>query len=210
MPTASLRLKKLLKHGLIRIIGKNFKHSNSLIYGLTKSGLKEILKRHPKMLLVERYQSNSIDHDVKLVEIFQNLINKKNVQNYWPENVIQCSRKFSEDEKLSRYREFFFDGLIQYNDLAYGTFIFGLEYESSQKGSSEYRKKLTNLYRYKRPQAILYLCETLSIENAIKKIEKELVTDNSYKLYFMQFESLITHNDFVTFVNQEGSKIIIS
>lgn len=210
MPTASLRLKKLLKHGLIRIIGKNFKHSNSLIYGLTKNGFKEILKRNPEMLLIERYQSNSIDHDVKLVEIFQMLSAKKNVQNYWPENVIQCSREFSEDETLSRYREFFFDGLIRYNDLAYGAFIFGLEYECSQKSSFEYREKLNKLYRYKRPQAILYICETLSIENAIKKIEREIVTDNSYKLYFMQYESLIAHNDLVTFVNQKGSKIIIS
>ncbi len=207
--TVSKRLTKLRKCGLISVTGKAPHLNSSMIFGLTKQGFKQLMILNPHAFLVERFKSNSPFHDVTLVEIEKLISSKMNVEFYWPENIIQSSRFFAEDDSLSYFREFGFDGLIKYKTETNGSFIFGLEYENSQKGLECYKSKLKKIYSQSRPQAVLYICKTKQIENALKKAESEIATNQNKRLYFIQYDELIKGEKTLTFENQDSKKIVI-
>ena len=207
--TVSKRLTKLRRNGLISVTGKAPTINSSMIFGLTKHGFKRLTMLYPNAFLVERYKSNSLFHDVTLVEVEKVIRSKSNVEFYWPENIIQSSRIFSEDDSLSYFREFGFDALIRFKTDSSGSFVFGLEYENSQKGQECYKSKFKRIYSQSRPQAVLYICKDYQIERAIKKAESEIATSQNKKLYFIQYDELTKGEKTLTFENQDGKKIVI-
>ncbi|MFP5386021.1 MAG: hypothetical protein ACLGHN_08090 [Bacteriovoracia bacterium] len=180
-----------------------------MIFGLTKKGYTVLTKFYPDLYSGERYKSHSIFHDVALVEIGNTLSRNPTVENFWPENVIQCSKLFEEDDSLSFFRDYNFDGLIKMKTASSGSFIFGLEYENSQKESKRYHSKISQIYLQSRPQAVLIVCVSHSIEKAIKKAELEIVQSSQKKLFFIQYDELTKGEKNLTFENQDGKRIVI-
>jgi hypothetical protein len=207
--TVSKRLTKLRKNGLVTVICKAPALNSSLIFGLTKSGLNQLLKLFPDLCLSERYKSHSIFHDVALVEIASALKSKSNVESYWTENTIQSSRSFADDDSLSLFRDFNFDGLVRFKTDSSGSFIFGLEYENSQKDSTRYKAKISQIYLESRPQAVLYVCNSSNIEKAIKKAELEIANNYPKKLFFIQYDEVTKGEKTLTFENQDSKRIVI-
>ena len=207
--TVSKRLNKLRKNGFIKVIAKAHGLHGSLIFGLTKYGFKQLISVYPNLCLVERYKSNSVFHDLTLVDIENLLASKSNIERYWTENVIQSSKMFAEDDSLSFFRDFRFDACIKFKSETNDRFIFGVEFESSQKGSLNYKSKLAQIYNQIRPQAVLYICKGYHIERAIKKAESEIATNQPKKLYFIQYDELTKGEKTLTFHNQDSQKIVI-
>jgi DNA-binding PadR family transcriptional regulator len=188
--TVSKRLSKLRQKGYITVIGRNYENNHSHIYSLTKYGFNTLQKDNGRFFLVDRFKSNSVSHDVTLVEIESILSSMNCVENFWPENIIQCSKEFADDDSLSYFRDFNFDGLIKYSSGTSGSFIFGVEYECTQKGFENYKIKLSQIYNHARPQVILYICKDTSIERVIKKSRTRSVSKSSKKT--------LLHSDFRT------------
>lgn len=208
--TVSRRLIKLRKSGLVTVIAKGHDSNSSLIFGLTKNGFNQLTKHFPDLCFIERFKSNSIFHDVALVEIENVLKSKRRIERYWTENLIQSSRVFADDDSLSFFRDFNFDGLIRYDKGNGDFYIFAIEYENSQKSAETYKSKLSQVYLHNRPQAILYICKDESIERAIRKAESEIASNKDKKLYFIKYDELTKGERTVTFVNQDSKAISLT
>lgn len=207
--TAWTRLQKLRMNGFIKSIGTNYRGDKSTIFCLNKRGYDLLLKTYPGEYLFDRVQSNSIEHDLKLVDIRKLMTAKNRVLDYWTENTLQTSAVLADDDKLSSYRMFQFDALMKVKN-GEGSVHCGLEYEYATKSKSDYDRKLAVFYRHSFLKAVFYICDSQATENAIKKAELRLEQEGHKKLYFAQYEQLTSGGEPLTFRNQDNQLVTIS
>jgi hypothetical protein len=203
------RLQKLRLNGLIESKGNDFRGDKSTIFGIGKQGQATLLQSDPNEYIGSRCKSNSIEHDIKLVDIRKTFSRFSYVRDYWTENKIQTSLQVAEDGKLSLFKAFNFDAVLRLDNQRGNRLLCGLEFESSQKSQALYDKKLKQLYQEPFLKAVLYICLSEQIENAIKKSESILVSEGDKKLFFVQYSKFSSESHVVTFQNQDNRIIEI-
>ncbi len=203
------RLKKLRNANFIEESRRDHNGDKSIIFNLGKRGYDHVTKEHPDQYLIQRYKSNSIDHDLRLVDV-KNVFSKKSfVTGYWTENILQTSLEIADDELLSQFRIFQFDALLRLDNRKGSHVLCGLEYEASSKSQSDYEKKLSLLYRHDYLKAVLYICKSQQVEGVIKRIESKCNEGQEGKIYYALFSNVLSAGQSVTFKNLNGHIIEI-
>lgn len=181
----------------------------SNLYSLTNKGFKMVQEYLPLTLVNKRFKSDSIEHDLALVEIKYVLSQKKHISRYYAENQIQSYSFFDEDDELIKYKNLFFDAFMLGKNESGKEFNIGIQYEQTQKNESRYREILTDYYLDKSLQYIFYICTGKAIENILKKNEKQISNSSDKKLYFIQYKDLVDPNKTTKFINQDNKVIEI-
>lgn len=210
MSTAWERLNKLRLHGMIACKGSDHRGDKSLIFSLATNGHKHLLSTFPQKYLWHRYKSNSIEHDLRLLDIRMFLKQKKLVTEYWTENQLQTLQKVSDNDQLSLFRMFNFDALLKLDNGLGNRLFCGVEFESSIKARSDYIKKFSLVYGQQFLKAVLYICENENVERALRKVEQSMELQGEKKLFYIQYAKLRTGEKSVTFRNQENKIIVIA
>jgi hypothetical protein len=203
-------LKKLRDRSLIEVTKGAIVNDRSYIYSLTKKGFNFVNNLYQQNLVSKRYKSDSIEHDLTLVDIRRRLSNKSIVDSYYTENEIQSEVSFSDSPKLSTYRAFLFDALMFCKkDNGRGAY-FAIQYEPVQKSSSRYKEIITNYYTEPLLNFVLYVCTGLATEKKIKEVETQVAKQSDRKIYFIQLTNLINNNNSIKFINQNNEVIQIN
>lgn len=182
----------------------------SLVYSLAAKGIRIAASNLKDLVAHNRFKTNSVTHDLQLLEIQNVLRQKKMVKEYFTENQMQTYQDFQFDEKLKPFSELHFDALIRFHDTKDGPVFIPLEFEANAKSQTLYKKRMSKIYYYKTVPAIFYVCANTQVENAIKKAESLFATNQKKKLYFITQENLMKSKESVTFINQDNRKLIIS
>lgn len=205
--------KKMRKYEELKLVNrltgtKDFDLSG--VYDLTKKGFNVVRANRKGLIVHNRFKSNSIFHDLFLVEIRHILKSRELVISYLTENQIQTSADFDTEKSLVDFKRLHCDALMIIKHATSGGKIkVALEFELSDKSMKDYRKKLSDYYSSNGIAAVLCICKDKQIEKRIKKSELEVYKGNISRVHYLQYEMLQNPGQLVTFASQSGSIISV-
>lgn len=207
--TVSRRLTKLFKFGFLERI--SFANSRGKYVSLFSNSDKSInvLKRSYKSEITsEIVKSDSIAHDLDLVDIRSVIQKKKSVATYLSENVLQSCKEYSETEQFGPFVRKNTDAVVEI--VKNGSRItVGLEYEKSEKALDRYTKKLLAYYADPNTLVILFICSNERIIRQIASAESEIGKSERPRCFFALAENVLSENELCTFKNQKGDAITV-
>lgn len=204
------KLKKYEQLCLIRKIagGKDF--DASCPYVLSEQGLNTVRSNLSLTIAHNRFKSNSIHHDLFLVEIKRILEAKKMITGYYTENQIQTYTDFNHDEKLIPFKTLCCDAMFTLQNNKQSQINVALEFELSDKSSIEYKKKISNYYLEDFIHIVFYVCEGNKVENKIRQLNQEICNSNTSKIFIIQYSELIKEKEITNFNWQNNQHIPVS
>lgn len=178
-----------------------------LVYSLTKKSLDEFVIGKSFKDLRQQLQSNSILHDLDLVDIRSRLKTFKMVETYYSENLIRSGLDLVENETIKEFRSLNFDAILKINK-DNKNHMLALEYERSLKFSSRYLEYFKKVYSRPEVSAILYICENQKALDKIQKFEKSMIQNHWPKVFYTSLNGILA-NTTVTFINLKNEKITL-
>ncbi|MBF0298174.1 MAG: hypothetical protein HQK51_05605 [Oligoflexia bacterium] len=202
------RLKRLFDNRLIE------KHSivvNSfpiLAYSLSQQGFNKFILNSGKNSLVKQYKSNSILHDLNLVDIQNRFLSFKGVKSYYTENLLRSKSDLSRTIYSDILDGVNCDAVIEIITTL-GSELVPVEYEINLKYAQRYNNLFLDYYLNQKIKAVFYIIQNEEILNKIEKIAKENGKNFSPKLYFTTFKKFMDANQNVIFSNINEKQIIL-
>ncbi len=202
--TCYKRIRKFVKLKFITSIPTDRTLDQSLAYTLTTKGMKVVTSNFKSVIDGKRFKSNSITHDLKLVNLAYKLRCYNMVKEYYTENQIQTYKNFSSQDEMKIFKEMRVDAVMEIQAQGKPQISVPLELEISVKSVQEYQKKIREIYYHKGVKFLLYVCDDAKSKTKIKKIELDLVKDQKKKIFFITFDELLSSLESVTFINQDN------
>lgn len=205
---AQKRLSKLAEYGLITKFCAYHDEVNTTVYSATAKGVGIIAKTYKFEITTPDFKSDSVNHDIGLVDMRTRLEKSKMVVEYFSESVLQSCGAFAESEKFRAFSILNSDAalLIQ---TPKSTYQVALEYEASDKVEARYSKKLVDYYFAPSVDAVLYICGSGRIENLIRKSDFEIGKKFEAKVFTCLESHAKSDLESLTFSNRDGGKFIL-
>lgn len=204
--TCYQRLKKYQEKKFLKIVPTNRSLDQSFAYEVTNKGEKIVKANFRDLISGERFRSNSVAHDLTLVDIRNILMKKKVVKEYYTDNQIQTYKDFRSEQHLIPAQELQLDALMKLKRGDLNPIWLGLEFESSAKAICRYQDKIRRYY-YSGPHFLLYICEDRSLENKVKKVESIYIKEKAPKIFYLTLKELLESKESVTFTRQDGQSL---
>jgi DNA-binding PadR family transcriptional regulator len=207
--TCYQRLKKYQEKDFLKVVPTDRRRDQSYAYEVTTKGEKIIKANLRDLISGDRFRSNSVAHDLTLVDIKNVLMSKNDVKEYFTENQIQTYKDFRTENDLIPFKEVQCDAgiMIQKGDV--DPLYIGVEYESSAKSRGRYLDKIGSLY-YNGPVYLIYICKDKSLIKKLKKIETIYIQNRAPKIFYITLSEFLESKDSVTFTRQDGKSIRLS
>ena len=208
--TTRERLYKLRVDGWIKSVCRDEDGDRSISYSLSRKGHLLLKKFYPESFHIDRYRSNSVDHDLRLIDIYKLFKTKKLVTKYWPENYLQTSKLVDKDITLSHFRDIQVDAVLKLDDKKGANLLCVVEYEASLKSVSRYARKIKQYYESPVVEVILCIPKSREIMKRIQNSEMEVSPEGDKKIYYLEFEKFISGSQKVTFHNLNQQVLEVS
>ena len=207
--TCYQRLRRYEEKNFLKVVPTDRQRDQSYAYEVTKKGEKVIKANIRDLLCENRFRSNSVAHDLTLVDIRNILLSKNDVKEYFTENQIQTYKDFRTEKDIVPFQELQCDAGIMLQRGDTNPLYIGVEYESSAKSRSRYLDKIGSLY-YNGPVYLIYICKDKSLIKKLKKIEAIYIKDRPPKIFYTTLSEFLESKDSVTFTRQDGKSISLS
>ena len=207
---ASRRLCKLEKIGYLDrryVYGPH--ESAHAAYSLTPKALKAIAETYRHKITREFVKSDSVAHDLVLVEVRRRLERLKLVTRYYTENMLQACAEFSENEALWPFVQNNTDAVLEVTRQGTKTLV-ALEYENSEKAQERYTRKLVSYYSDARTPAVFYVCGNARIRAAVAQAEAAVGGKGPARCFYALLEDVLGESPSCTFTDRKGAKIVLS
>lgn len=205
---AQKRLSKLSEYGLITKFCTYHDEVNTTVYSVTAKGVGIIAKQYKHEITEPNFKSDSVNHDIGLVDMRERLEKSKMLIEYVSESVLQSCGGFKESEKFRAFSILNSDAalLIQ---TPKSTYQVALEYEASDKVESRYSKKLVDYYFAPSVDAVLYICGSGRIENLVRRADLDAGKKFEAKVFTCLENHARSDLESLTFLNRDGGKFIL-
>jgi hypothetical protein len=199
------RLGKLMRYGLVKA-AYSCSHGTNLVYSLGSKGFNEFIK--PLGGKVKReLGSQSVDHDLTLLQIRRMLQKSRTVKKYYPENLVTGGGVVSFDSDTFFIAGFKPDAVVKV-EIKEKVFHLALEYEHSRKFQDRYEDLFRRYYGNKSVLGILYICANDRMLKTIQSYERKQLSEQVPKFYYSDF-SKWTETGIKVFTNLEGACITL-
>jgi hypothetical protein len=179
------------------------------VYQITDSAFQEMAPGYPHKITAELIKSDSVKHDLALVDLRNRLQRLKSVSAYFTENMLQACSEFSEHEETRPFVVNNSDASVELSRQG-KTFLVGLEFENSEKALDRYIRKLVSYYSDPRTSVILYVCENPKIRNTVAKAEAEVAGSRSLRCHYALLPEVLKSDSDCTFQDLKGGRIVLS
>lgn len=173
-------------------------------YELCQNGV-QILKRHyPYHITGRGHKSNSIKHDLSLVDLRFAFQRMGLVTNYFTEAMLQSCTEFEDSEDLCQFVAVNSDAVIEVTTTK-RVYYFAIEYEASDKAKDRYYKKLTDYHTSGKIPAVLFICKHKAIMKLVKSIEKDICSQGFNRIiYFSMLGNVLNTTGRMQLFNVEN------
>jgi len=206
--TCYQRLQRYLDVKCLKVVPTDRGRDQSFAYEVTSKGENIVKANFRDLISGDRFRSNSVAHDLTLVDIRNVLISKRVVKDYYTENQIQTYKDFRTEDHLRPFQELQLDAVIKLQKAEQPPILGGIEFESSAKAICRYQEKIRRLY-FNGPTFLLYICGDKTLENKVKRIELAFIKDKPPKIYYLTVKELLESKHDVTFTRQDGKSICL-
>ncbi len=203
------RLKKLLIERYI--VKKDVGQINRTVaaFGLEDKGFEIFRNKYEYPITEESFKSDSVAHDICLVDLRSRLEQTKMLVKYLPENVLQACEYFQSSEEFQAFSRLNSDAALVL-DTKVGRLNVAFEFECSAKSVSRYVRKMRDYYLSSNIEAVLYVCENVGIERTLRQAELEAAATFDPKIFFCQIEKFQNQNSDLVFCNRNNGRFILS
>ena len=207
--TCYLRLNKFHRKKFVEKVANIGEVDQSFIYSLTSKGMKVVNANLKGIINGKRFKSDSVSHDLKLVNIRNIFSSLRIVKDYITENQIQTyDLSFWEDD-LSSLKEMRVDAIVWIQDIGKPKLMIPVELEISTKKASEYLNKITEIYYQGYIKFIFCICDTKETERKIKKVELDFIKDGKKKIFYTTYKNIISNSGEISFTNLDSESITL-
>lgn len=207
--TFAMRLLKIAHYGFLeRRIVCSVEAGDFPAYSITPKALEIVRARYPFKIVKEYCKSDSVEHDVELVNVRNRLQAFRSVAGYYTENVLQACEDFSGTDALAAFKSQNTDAALEIRKNGKITVV-GLEFERSEKDFERYARKLRAYYSDSRTAVIFYVCRNATIQRALARAEASVMGSNRPRCFFALLDDVLQANEKCTFTNLKGDTITL-
>lgn len=201
------RLNKLIASGYL---AANYHRElrGRLIYSLSPRAFHGFVKDGASSELRKQLKSDSVLHDLDLLDIKKKLKGLDSVAQYYAENVLRSGSDLPDEDGLRAFRGHRFDAVLKIRRQS-GDKLWALEYERSCKFSARYVSYFKRLYANCGVTAVLFVCRDGSTQKRITQLERSVLADNWPKVFYVLLPDVLQAEGFVTFENLNKEKITL-
>ncbi len=156
----------------------------------------------------KQFKSNSIEHDIALVDIQKRIRESSVFVSYLTENMLQSKSELLACLPVSDFIDLRTDAAFELSHKDKSYFL-GLEYEASFKFSSRYRSKLLSYHSKPKIGIVIFVCANRQIVRSLMKVEKQYCSQFYSKIYYCTLDNLLNRNEKMTFFNIKNKSFII-
>lgn len=178
-----------------------------LVYSLSKRSLQEYFLEKRKG---NRHQtkSDSILHDLDLLDIKQMLTHSNIVSDFTTENELQSGIELNEFSGVESIRRLAPDALLNLK-INSESFCFALEYERSLKFSNRYNKFFSKYYANNFVDGVLLIGRNLKMTKSLMAKEESIMASSQRKFFYYDLETVTNSKNKLEFINLSGEVIVI-
>ena len=192
------RLKQLSRAGLIEpglLQGKR----NYLVYFLARKGFKKYVADDGVAKRVQLV-SDSIEHDLTVLEIKRKFKTFQNVAKFYSENLIRSGLLDESYPELEQLKELRPDAVVKVK-VGKKYYFLPLEYEASAKYSGRNVKLLSKYYTNPYVAGVLFISKTGTIEKKVRQKELDINVKDKGKFYYARLEDVLKSQGRLAFEN---------
>lgn len=178
------------------------------VYSATPKALEIVRKRYPFRIVKELCKSDSVEHDVQLVEVRKRLQPLPTVTGYYTENMLQACEDFTLKDSTAPFVKNNTDAALEIRKSG-KTVVAGLEFERSDKGLDRCAKKLQHYYSDPRTAIILYICRNATIQKTLERAEASVMGSDSPRCFYSLLEDVLQPSKKCIFRNLKGNTITL-
>lgn len=171
--TVQFRLDALTRAGYLSKSVTLFGGVRTIIYSATHEAIRAISPNYGHEITKVNVKSDSVQHDLGLVNVRERLEKTKMMTTYLSENMLQSCGSLVESEEFKAFSLLNSDAALEINTPK-RSFRVALEYEASEKQEARYCKKLTDYYFAPNIAAVFYVCGSDRIERLIRKVDQDI------------------------------------
>lgn len=205
----SRRLTKLTRYGFLDShVACPLGGSRLSVYSVTPKALEVVRVWYPFRIMKELCKSDSVEHDVQLVEVRKRLQSLQSVASYYTENMLQACEEFSTRDSTVAFVKNNTDAAIEVRKNGKITVV-GLEFERSEKALDRYAKKLLSYYSDSRTAVVFYVCRNAAIQKTLARAEASVMGASPSRCFYALLENVLEGNGKCTFKNLKGNTITL-
>lgn len=201
-------MSKLCRSGFIEKKSIFLNNSNQTYFEISPKGIDFIKHQLGGDVAFKNYKSDSLIHDLHLVDISNVFQSFSCVSNVFYESEIRSYSHESLDDELSSFLALRSDRVLELKVTGSEGVLVALEYERTLKRFHRLVQKLKDYYLHEDIPAVFYICENKkNIKELIKADEKACDGERS-KVYFCELEDVKRSHERVAFINKENKKMV--
>lgn len=207
---AKNRLLKLVRDGYLEQQYMRERRGKILAVFLnTPKAVKALANDYRFKITSELCKSDSIEHDLCLVDLRDRLQRFALVTNYYTENMLQGCAEFRENGNLQPFVDNNTDIVLEVTRQGKKILV-GVEFENSEKARERYVRKLVSYYSDRRTPAIFYICSNARIRDAVGQAELQVAGSGTPRCFYALLADVLEKKPECTFVDLNGAKITLT
>jgi hypothetical protein len=203
--TANIRMNKIFRAGYIEKKSIFLKNSNQTYFEIKPLGIDFIKDHLNGDVAFKNYKSDSLIHDLNLVDISQVFLNFKSISEIYYESEILSYSHESLDDDLNPFLLLRTDRVLSILGPK-GSILVPLEYERTLKRSHRLVSKLRDYYLNEDIPIVFYICEDKRIIKELVKADAKACDGAKSKVYFCELKDVQSSNHKIIFENSLGQK----
>lgn len=176
-----------------------------LVYSLSGKAMKDFGLIQTR-LQRNQLKSDSILHDLVLVNIKYCIEQFNGLQEYYTENAIRSGIELPDDDILLALKKFNFDAILKMKRQDQIHFL-PIEFERSLKFDSRYKLYFKKLYSEDQIKAILFIGQSQKILSHVQNMETKCLNGCWPKTFYILLDDLLNANESVEFLNLNQERI---
>ena len=153
------------------------------------------------------FKSESLEHDVRMAEMFIRFEKLKCFRSFFTENLLQSSSALAEDPRFRDLAKIQSDGALTIEDSKGNLRIFGVEFELSKKSPDGYRQKLIDYYLAKGIDGVFYVSPSRQIHTLLTRMEEEVGKDREPLVWRTYEENTLGDSTKIIFHNRKEQSL---
>jgi hypothetical protein len=150
------------------------------------------------------FKSESVEHDVRLTELFLKFESMTSFCSFMTENLLCSSKVLAADPVYTSASKIHSDGLLSISGAGGQFRNYAVELELNKKTKSRYTQKLIDYYLSGGLDGLLYVVPNMELQNLIAKVDAEVCEGRNSILYFAQEKNVKASNNQIIFQNRKG------
>jgi len=161
----------------------------------------------PFKIDIPHFKSESLEHDIRLAEIFMKLEKLKCFRSFFTENLLQSSIVLAEDPRFHDMVKLQSDAALSIIDARGVLRTYAVELELSKKSPERYRQKFIGYYLARGIDGVLYISPEREIKALVARVDDEIRSDRDSIVHFAFESSVLATSSKLTFSNSQEVKI---